>query len=67
MIQAIVQLFGNGEAAAIQAHALCEEGWSVVVSGPNAGTDVQIGAAQPTAHNEGWVLLASKSGIETVC
>lgn len=67
MIQAIVHLFANGEDAATVANALCEDDWHVVLSGPNEGTDIRIGTGLPTAHNEGWVVLASKSAIEQVC
>lgn len=68
MSQAIIDLYANGEAAAVRAHALSTAGWLVVVSGPNTdGTDLhQEGANPPETFPGGWVVLASQDAITPV-
>ena len=66
MTQAIVDLYADGEAAAVRAHRLVELGWNVVLSGPDEGVDLQVGGGVPTPYDQIWVVLASKEAITQV-
>lgn len=63
MNQAIVKLYSDGTRAAVQARSLKQLGWSVVLSGPNDGTDLFDDDAAKSQSQSGWVVLASKTGI----
>jgi hypothetical protein len=61
--QAIVDIFEDGEAASVQANKLKALGWTVVVSGPDEGVDVQVAGGAPDQRDGSFVVLASKAGI----